>query len=275
MIGYELIASPTLYPGQTVTAGLSADLANASPVRVQLMIRVYGENDHLMTVYGPEAHLQPGAYHPFTWQIPATGGMPIASIGLELRSEQRADGCIYLDYLTWEGVPNVIFQRPANNGMLWRRAWVNGMDHYEPNWPEAYRVIQDEGTGLLIQGTRDWRDYQVSADITPHLAEAAGIGARVQGMRRYYGLLLAHPGKARLVKALDGERVLAETDFPWEFGRSYRLKLEVRGSHLRGWIDDVLRFDVTDTERVLEGGAVALICAEGRMGTEAISVRPP
>jgi ADP-ribosylglycohydrolase len=274
MMGYELFASPTLYPGQTVSAGVSADAANASPVIAQLYIQVYGENDQLTTIDGPEVCLEPGSYSLFTWQIGDTGGQPIARIGLELRAEQRAHGRVYLDYLTWDGTPNTVFQRPENNGTMWRRAWVNGVDHYDAHWPEAFRVIQDEGTGLLMQGSREWRDYQVSAAITPHMAAAAGIGARVQGMRRYYALLLANPGKARLVKALDGDHTLAEVEFDWEFGRSYKLKLEVQGNHLRGWIDDRLCFDVADTERPLDGGGVALICTEGRMGTDAVTVSP-
>ena len=89
---------------------------------------------------------------------------------------------------------------------MWRRAWVDGVDQYGSRWPEPYRLVQNHGTGLLIQGTRDWTDYRVSAPITPHLVASAGIGARVQGMRRYYALLLAEGGTVRLVKALDGER---------------------------------------------------------------------
>lgn len=81
-----------------------------------------------------------------------------------------------------------------------------------------------------MQGTREWLDYQVNADITPHLVKPCGISARVQGMRRYYALLLCHDGKARLVKALDGFTVLGERDFPWEYGCSYGLELQVQGS---------------------------------------------
>jgi len=72
---------------------------------------------------------------------------------------------------------------------MWRRAWVQGVDHHDQTPSEEYRVIQDEGRGLLMQGTREWTDYQVSARVTSHLIAAGGVGIRVQGMRRYYGLL--------------------------------------------------------------------------------------
>ena len=75
---------------------------------------------------------------------------------------------------------------------MWRRAWVNGVDDYNPRYPEPFRLVHNRGTGLLIQGTREWADYRVSADVTPHMVTAAGIGARVQGLRRYYALILCN-----------------------------------------------------------------------------------
>jgi len=193
---------------------------------------------------------------------------------VEISSEQRADGSVYLDYLTWDGAPDVALTRPATGGTMWRRAWVNGVDQYGPWWPEPYRLVQNYGTGLLIQGTREWTDYRVSADVTPHTVKAAGIAARVQGMRRYYALLLCNDGKARLVKALDGNTELAEADFVWEFGETHDLSLEVVGTRLRVWIDGHQLFEVVDTDRPLTGGGVALICEEGRTATETVTVRP-
>lgn len=125
-----------------------------------------------------------------------------------------------------------------------------------------------------MQGTREWTDYRVRADVTLHMAKAAGIGARVQGMRRYYALLLCNDGKARLVKALDGDTVLAETDFTWKFGTTHDLSLEVVGTHLRAWVDGQQLFEVDDADRPLTGGGVALICTEGRTATQAVAVRP-
>jgi len=272
--GYSLLASPTLYAGQTVEASVVADPGNTQPVTCRLYLRTYGANDELIRTYGPETVLRPGTNHEFTWAIPDTGGAPIAELGVELAAQQRADGRIYLDYVTWTGAPNVVLTRPADGGTMWRRAWVDGVDQFEARYPEAYRVIQNEGTGLLIQGTREWLDYQVSTAITPHMVTAAGIGARVQGMRRYYALLLVEGSKARLIKALDGEAVLAETDFPWSLRGTYTLRLQVVKNHIQGWIDDRLLFDLHDTDQPLTGGAVALICQEGRMASDAVLIQP-
>jgi ADP-ribosylglycohydrolase len=274
MPGYTLLASPTLYPGQTVRAAIAADDANQAPVTCRLYLRTYGANDELLRTYGPETTLVPGAEHEFTWPIADTGGAPIADIGVELSAPQRADGSVYLDFLTWDGEPEVVFARPQVGGTMWRRAWVDGVDQYDRWWPEAFRVVQNTGTGLLIQGGREWKNYQVSATITPHLATAAGIAARVQGMRRYYALLLAPNSQAQLVKALDGDTVLAETKLDWSYGVGYALRLQVVGTRIQGWIDDRLLFDVRDDSRPLLGGGVALIVTEGRVGTDAVTVRP-
>jgi len=162
--------------------------------------------------------------------------------------------------------------RPPDGGTMWRRAWVNGVDQFDPRWPEPYRIVQNHGTGLLIHGTREWTDYRVSATVTLHMVAAGGVGARVQGMRRYYALLLYSDDKARLVKALDGDTTLAEADFAWEFGETHEFSLQVTGNQLEASIDGCKLFSVDDTDHPLTGGGVALICEEGCLSSDAVIV---
>jgi hypothetical protein len=216
--------------------------------------------------------------------VPDTGGAPICDIGVELRSEVLADGTVYLDSLAWGGSPQLVFTRPAGGGAMWRRAWVDALDQFDPQWPEPFRIVQNRGRGLLIQGTREWVDYVVQAALTPHLAQAAGIAAHVQGLRRYYALLLRRGGALQLVKCCDGEVVLAEVPFAWELGGTYTLRLEVRGDELRAWAapgglalpDDASPLlSARDLDRPLRGGAVALLVEEGRLATDAVTILPP
>lgn len=285
--GYALLASPTLYSGQMVRAGVSADSSNGRPIACAIYVYHYGPDDELVRTPGTGAELTPGAYHELAWQVVDTSGAPIAKIGIELTSQHAANGTVYLDYLAWDGSPNVTLGRTdageyqgqtlssfGASGDMWRRAWVNGVDSFLPRWAETYRLVQNEGIGLLIQGTREWTDYRVSADVTPYIVKAAGIGARVQGMRRYYGLLLHKEGKARLVKALDGLTVLAEAEFPWRLRCTYEMSLQLVGTRIQAWIDDHLLFDTKDDDHPLTGGGVALICEEGTMGTNVVTVRP-
>ncbi len=279
--GYALIASPTLYPGQTVRARIVADGGNVQPVYCNLYIRYYGAHDELLIQRSPSIRLAATNEHEFIWKIDDLGGAPIAAVGVEISSAARATGTLYLDYLTWDGTPHVTFKRPVRltdaadaTSTMWRLAWVDGMDQYDWWWPEAYRLVQNTGRGLLIQGTRAWQDYQVTSTLTVHLAQAAGIAARVQGMQRYYALLLCADRKARLIKVLDGDHVLAEIDFPWALGVAYTFTLRVEGQRLVAAIDDTVLFAIEDQDRPLDGGGVAFVCEIGRLMSEAMTVQP-
>jgi len=114
----------------------------------------------------------------------------------------------------------------------------------------------------------------VSAVLTPRMATECGLAARVQGLRRYYALLLCDNNKVRLVKALDGDMVLAETEWEVVWGRAYELSLRVKGSRLQGCVDGRLLFDLDDPASPLTGGGIALLCTEGCLATDAVAVRP-
>jgi len=282
--GYALHASPTLYSGQTLRAEVHADPANSSPVQANLYVKVFADpDDHLEILRGESVALAPGAHHAFIWQMPDTCGAPIAQVGIEIHSERRAAGAAYLDYLTWDGAPNVVLTRTAGDSpagrfdtssRMWRRAWINGIDQYDQRWPEPYRLAQNEGRGLLIQGGPNWTDYEASATITLHLAKNAGIAVRVQGMRRYYALVLSSDGMARLIKALDGDTVLAETAHPWRNGASKDFRLRVQGNRLVASIDGKALFEVEDHEAPLASGGVAFVIEEGRIMSDAMIVKP-
>jgi len=269
---YLLTASPTLYPGQTVQATLAADSTNPAPVTCRLFLRTYGPQDLPMIRYGPEAILAPGAEETLRWRVESGTTPTIMQVGIELEPAAAA-GSLYLDALTWDGPPDVVFARPPFEAALWRRVWVSAMDHYDARWPEPFHISQDHGRGLLLTGTAEWSDYQVSAAITPHLAAAWGLAARVQGLRRYYALLLRHDRKVQLVRMLGVETVLAEVTMDWGYDTAYRLRLQVEGAHLLGWVDGELLLDVRDG--MLAHGGVALLCEEGRLATEAVEVHPP
>ena len=272
--GYALYASPTLYSGQTIRAAIQVDQNNSTSVAGNLYIAVYQIDDSIRLMRGPQQILTPGAYLEFTWKVPPTNGLPVCAVGIEITHSRRADGVIYLDYLTWDGAPDIVLKNPGGNGVMWRRAWVNGVDQYDYWWPEAYRLVQNRGRGLLLQGTREWKDYTARATITLHLAKAAGLGVRVQGMQRYYALLLCSDGSAKLIKALDGDKILAECPFPWTFGAVHEFALSIIGNRIEAAIDGKQLFVVEDLELPLDGGAVALLIEEGRIMCDEVRVSP-
>lgn len=273
MEGYKLLASPTLYSGQKVQAGFFTD----QRASVRHFIKVYNSEDQLDMIYGPEEVLAATTYTETEWTVPNTRSQPIAEIGLECSG---ASGNLYLDYLTWDGEPNVTLTRPFGSKepwsppLVWRQAWVDGMDLWEVWWPEPYRLVQNEGRGLIMQGTRQWEDYQVEADITPWLMDAGGIAVRVQGQKRFYALQLVKGNKVRLIKALDGDTILAEEDFEWEIHKTYSLKMQVSGNRVNAWVDGKHQFDLFDEGTPISGGGVAYVLDQGHIGSQSMSVQP-
>ena len=274
MPGYSLLASPTLYPGQMIRAALVSNSSNTGAVKVGLLINSYGEADKLVATHGPTAELSPGKTDHLEWQVPDLGGAPIAQVGISISSDEPVEGLIHLNYLSWDGSPNVTFHRPIERGTMWKRQWVNAADYFEDEFGEAFRVIQNRGRGLVITGTREWTDYSVQATITPHLVKTFGLAARVQGQERYYALLLSDKNTTKLVKRLDGEVVLAEQTFVWELGKPYHLQITVHGNQILAYVDGQLLFKAKDLDRPLTNGGIALVCEEGRIGTDAVFVVP-
>ena len=267
--GYGLMTSPTLSPGQTVTANVELAKNVDDAAEVSICIRVFDADDKLMTLRNSPTTLDPGSRAELSWTIPDLGGYPIAAVGVQLVATPSG-GTLYLDRLHWTGAPEVkLSQIP---GSMWNRAWVNGVDQYLPKWGESFRLVHNRGTGLVLHGSRDWQDYRVSADVTPHLIRRAGIAARVQGMRRYYALVLNAEGSVQIVRELDGTTVLAEAPFDVEFYRTYQMEIAVEGTKITGSVDGEALLG-TDDDALATGG-IALLIDEGRTATQAVSIAP-
>ncbi|MEM7220597.1 MAG: ADP-ribosylglycohydrolase family protein [Pseudomonadota bacterium] len=261
--GYALVATPQLNPGQRLRAQVSAAQAKTS---AQLAIRVFDENDDTRLLLGPATEIDAGSTLALTWEVPDLGGYPIAQVGV-----RTGAGEARLHELSWDGAPRVTLTRPDRSSVMWQRAWVSSLDTL---WhiAEPFRLMQNEGTGLLSYGCRSWRAYRVSADVTPHLADRAGLVARYQGLRRYYALLLnAQAQKLQLVREYEGTTVLAECEASVEFGRTYRFELQVDGDKLRGSVNDQV---LHARDGALADGGVALLIDTGRSATQALSIAP-
>ena len=268
--GYGLMTSPALSPGQTISAVVELAKTTDEAADVSICIRVFNAEDQLVTLRNAATAIAPGEQETLTWTAPDVGGYPIAAVGVEIVSA-ASGGTLFLHSLDWQGAPEVTLTRVP--GDMWHRAWVNGVDSYWPRYAEPFRLIHNRGTGLLLHGAREWTDYRMSADVTPHLARRVGVAARVQGMRRYYALVLAADGKARLVRELDGTTVLAEQEFPLELYRTYQMEIAVAGDSITGTIDGEPVLNAKDD--ALPSGGIALLVDEGRTATQTVTVSAP
>jgi hypothetical protein len=182
---------------------------------------------------------------------------------------------VVLDWLRWDESPNVRLRRPRERSDFWRRAWVNAVDNFSTTFPLAFRISQDRGEGMVIHGGRQWRDYRVETALTAHLAEHMGVGVRVQGLRRFYAVLLDRPDKLLLVRSRDGSTtILAEASFAWSFERPYEFVVEVDGRGISATVDGVKLAARDDTDEAFVEGGVAIIIQGGAASTDEMLVAP-
>jgi len=266
MGAYALDASPTLYPGQELVYRVRV---TGSAV-VTPLVRHYGAGDTLLPRHGEPSTLAAGS-HELRWRVPDLGGEPIALVGLEARAAEAGSTVAILS-LDWEGAPTVTFRRPSAASTVWRRSWVSTLDYTHDDPPEAFRLVSNGEQGLLMTGVSDWTDYRVSAEMVPHMGDAFGIAARVQGLRRYVLLRVARGGEVELVERFDDEeRILGRGRHLWEDQDAMRLELEVLGSEVVARIDgDVVAAGLTRLSR----GHVALAAECARVGVHEVAVAP-
>jgi hypothetical protein len=251
---YKLMASPRIFPGQNITAALSRPGAS-------LYVGYYGENDN--ACYFDVDPADDGSMS-LAMKVPNLPG-PIFEVGLRLNQ----DVTLELDHLRWAGTPEVVFERPNHKGIMWRRAWVDAVDHLV-GWAEMFRLVQNQGLGMISQGTREWVDYMVTADVTPHLVNRAGIAARVQGLTRFYALLVTQDQTVQLVRRFHQETILAEAPFSWSYGETLNMTLNVKGEDITGMINGNTVLEANDAK--LDAGAIGLVVEEGRTATHRVQV---
>lgn len=260
--GYALMTSPRVHAGQMLRASVSGD----SGVKASLYVRAFGVDDAEETFYGETVAL--GENTALSSVVPAAAN-PVFEVGVRFEGA----GTNYIDWLTWDGTPDVVLSKPDHKGIMWLHAWINGVDALHTySRTEMFRLVHNEGVGIVSQGSREWQDYIVTADVTPHLAVRAGILARVQGLKRYYALLLTQCNKVQLVEVLHDETILAEAVFDWSFGETYEMSLQVSGNQLVGSINGNKVLEATSD--TFTDGALGLLIEEGRTATSAVRIQP-
>jgi len=261
---FEVVASPTLYPGQTVTATLGEVEGEAPDAR--LFVDVFDEDGAVRTLRGPREAVEAGSE--LRWEVPDTNGDPVFRVGLELLSETRRDGAVVLRSMDFGGAPRryrlgrsyelTPALTPWTTDTVWLRTFVSSAKNLAPDYTTTMCVSHPEPGGVVTTGTRDWADYTVTSRIEFNRSEGAGLVARARGHRRYYALVLRGGGETArlsLEREWDGERtVLASCPVIHEIDERHVVALTVRGPELEAAFDGVAVLSARD-DRIRSGGA--------------------
>ncbi|MBM7044032.1 ADP-ribosylglycohydrolase family protein [Rhizobium lusitanum] len=271
---YDLMATPLVYSGQKVKARIKGDTRNRGAVAARLRIRVYDEHDQLRDIDSTPVKIEPGVEALLEWILPDTGGQPIAELGILVTGTgKRADGRLIVDYIGWDGAPNLTLKRPAGDGDFWRMAWVNGASFFSKRFPAAFRIAQNRGEGIIIHGTRQWTDYQASGQVMIHLGNYGGLAVRAQGLRRYYGARVTRDGKMQIVRVRDEDtKVLAETEFKTEFEKHIAMKVTAQGARITFEADGVSLTAEDASVDAFRDGGVGLLVHEGALSSNEIRI---
>ncbi|SEH26031.1 ADP-ribosylglycohydrolase family protein [Rhizobium sp. NFR12] len=270
---YDLMASPRLHAGQILRAHVQAGNANKGTVEATLRIRHYTSDDTLADIDMPMGKLlSAGETVTLEWVVPETGYQPIAEVGVVLVSRDgRADGRILLSALTWDGCPDVTFRRPQGAGDFWRRAWVSNVHFFSKHFPQDIRISQNRGSGIILQGTRDWTDYAVEADLMLHLGDYGGLVLRAEGQRRYYAARVTRQGELQVVRRRDAdETILASVPLETAFETAFTMVATAKGDRLSVTVGEVT---LEAQDDAFAGGAAGMEIYEGALSSTRIRIR--
>jgi ADP-ribosylglycohydrolase len=232
--GYSASFSPTIYPGQTVTATLELPVDAPAGLRAAL----YVQDGLDGTVHQkPGAPLEPGEQRELRLRIPHLGDALLAQVGIACRALGRPwSGRLLLRALDWGGPPSFstsFAREPVAHGAIAGWTFLRGA------WRLERGAYHGSGAGISESYTGDpaWTDLTLTVDLVPLLGDGHHLLVRVQGAQRSYVAGLAASGRAALYRNDGGYRLVAEAPCPWEHGRRYRLVLAARGPELRLAVD--------------------------------------
>jgi len=242
--------------------------------------------------YGRAVTLRKGAAVVLSLQIEDTDGWPVERVGIEIcgagagaagaksggrggRGDLpgRAVGELFIDTVDFSGGPDVAW--PAILPRIGDEApgWIKCGDHlggpFSDDREPLTRVGRNEGRGVLVTGTTDWRDYAFEARVGIHCADAGGIIVRYQGLERYIALV-HRGGRLELVRRHYGDTLLAEAPARWRLDELHALRLVCRGKKIVAWADGRKLFEATDG--LLGCGGAGLMFENGLIGFRDVRV---
>lgn len=121
------------------------------------------------------------------------------------------------------------------------------------------KPIDKPGT-YAVAGQSSWSDYRFSTRLRSGDDDAIGVMFRYQDDDNYYRFSMDRErAYRRLVKKIKGSFFLLWEDATaYQLDREYLLTVDCQGSRLRGHLDGVLLFDISDDD--LSTGKIALYC---------------
>lgn len=257
--------------------GSAAYIESGAEVFFRPYILYYDLDNQIQAVYGEGWPLSEKE-ETYAWTVPDTKGMSIFKLGYQIESRNRFDGRVVLKEIDWTGAPADFSQRGMlmnsiwNTNPLWLAGFASSAAQFAADFKRTYCVSHAGPNGVVTIGSREWEDYSVESTIYYSLHQEGGLVIRSIGHRRFYAAVLSGFCKAQMILEKDGKRtVLAETGYPYEEEKGYRMKLTAKGSRLYLDIDGKR---VLETEDAAYGnGGGGFLVSGGTMTCDSLIVK--
>ncbi|MBZ9938567.1 ADP-ribosylglycohydrolase family protein [Mesorhizobium sp. BR1-1-16] len=269
---FAMVASPTLYPGQTATARITAPAG----VKARLYALYYAAGDDIARLDGDWIALG-DADMAVSWTVPQTNGLPLYRLGVEFGSDSRFDGEATIHSVDWSGAPEtyeikgMLMPSIWNLAPFWIRAFVSSARHFAPDFKYTLCVSHPFDNGLVTTGSRDWDNYSVASSIDYSINDGGGLIARSRGHRRYYAGMLKG-NEACIVRRYDDEvEVLARAPVASGAVGKRDLMFSLNGDDLHLSVDGVECCAARDDR--FQSGAAGFIVEKGTIVADGFLVR--
>jgi hypothetical protein len=271
---YEASFSPSIYPGQRISAQVYVPDGTPEFVHAALFAhdRLRGAGYQV-----PGTKLRAGQWNQVVVDLPPMDGVCFSEVGLVIRSlaEDPWSGVLYLDAMDWGGPANYALdlgQQPPNGRTTAGWTTLAGYWRVEDGAYWGSGVEQNES----YTGDFAWEDYAVMLRFQPVRGDQHGITVRVQGARQGYLLGFAGEGRVALRKKEAGRyRELLSAPCDWHLGEIYRFRVVALGGRLQLAVDGETVLDHTDAGAPYLHGQIGLANGPGcRTRFERLQVRP-
>jgi ADP-ribosylglycohydrolase len=254
-VGYGLMSSPRIYSGQTITVRGSAVGLKGGPVRLNAVIRYripapeasrYAQKYADLGItegYSPVLVLEHDGEFRFEFVIPDTAGFPVEDFGFRIASDGTAGGRLRFESVGIGAGWDVRIE-PEKLAVIRNESWnaelpgfVSTMHFIQrhsniPEWHgKSLTFGTDSGDGVLVTGNLLWKDYEVSADMSLVLADAAGLVLRYQGLERWLAVFQTRED-ILFVERRYGEKILRRVPSAVGLNEVFRLSAVCRGRDL-------------------------------------------
>lgn len=263
---YDPSFSPILYPGQMVTGYVMVPKETTFKVLACLYVK---DGNSQKYIKGKDIQLIPGVWEKLSFGIPHIDSACLEEAGVLITPMNgwHATLVAYLDDFDFSGRPDYNIEFSKERMEVWNTLHqeVSQFTYLKGIWTLEDGLLSGSccDFGEAYTGGYDWKNYCFQATLIPQTGEYHNINFRVEGAIRSYAVGLAPQNKLAILKNKNGYRTLKEIDFPWENGKEYTLKVEVKGPKISIIHDGQVLMEYIDQDKPYLYGQIGASVRQG------------